>query len=238
MRKLLCGIAVAVLALVGSASLVGAQEAEEEHAEDGVHAVVEEIHHLEEEGEIEFNVAECAILALENNDEERCQESPSPIMPATNELIYGGLAFLVLLGVLWKFGVPAASRMMTERADKIRNSLDEAERAKTEAETILAEYQRQLADARAESARIVEEARADAEQVRRDTIARAEAEANELRQRNAEQVGAERDRVMGEMQGQVAALAIELAEKVVESNLDREANTRLIENYINSVGAR
>ena len=74
--------------------------------------------------------------------------------------------------------------------------------------------------------------------MRRDTIARAEAEANELRQRNAEQVGAERDRVMGEMQGQVAALAIELAEKVVESNLDREANTRLIENYISSVGAR
>lgn len=253
MRKLLAAIAVAVLALLTSASFASAQEesdhstevpdsgtegASGEEGDETINTIVEEIHQAEEEGLIEFNVAECAILALENNDEERCQESPSPIMPATNELVYGGLAFLVLLGVLWKFGVPAASRMMTERADKIRNSLDEAERAKTEAETILAEYQRQLADARAESARIVEEARADAEQVRRDTIARAEAEANELRQRNAEQVGAERDRVMGEMQGQVAALAIELAEKVVESNLDREANTRLIENYISSVGAR
>jgi len=251
MRKLLFGVAVAVVALLGPASLAGAVEPDEsdpstevpdsgteggaEEAGD-VEAVVEEIHLLEEEGAIERNVAECAVLALENNDAERCQESPSPIMPATNELVYGGLAFLVLLGLLWKFGVPAATRMMNERADKIRNSLDEAERAKTEAETILAEYQRQLADARAESARIIEEARTDAEQVRRDTIARAEAEANELRQRNAEQVGAERDRVMGEMQGQVAALAIELAEKVVESNLDRETNTRLIENYINSVG--
>ena len=187
MRKLLAAIAVAVLALLTSASYASAQEesdhstevpdsgteGSEEHGDDAIHGIVDDIHHAEEEGLIEFNVAECAILALENNDEERCQESPSPIMPATNELIYGGLAFLVLLGVLWKFGVPAASRMMTERADKIRNSLDEAERAKTEAETILAEYQRQLADARAESARIVEEARADAEQVRRDTIARA-----------------------------------------------------------------
>ena len=53
---------------------------------------------------IEFNVAECAILALENNDEERCQESPSPIMPATNELIYGGLAFLVGGIVFGHFG--------------------------------------------------------------------------------------------------------------------------------------
>jgi F-type H+-transporting ATPase subunit b len=238
MRKLLCGIAVAVLALAASATLAGAQEAEEEHAEDGIHAVVEEIHHLEEEGEIEFNVAECAILALENNDEERCQESPSPIMPATNELIYGGLAFLVLLGVLWKFGVPAASKMMTARAEKIRGDLDAAEAAKVEAETVLAEYQRQLADAKAESARIVEEARVQADQVGKDIKVRAEAEANELRQRNAEQVGAERDRVMGEMQGQVATLAIELAEKVVGSNLDREANTRLIENYIATVGTK
>jgi F-type H+-transporting ATPase subunit b len=238
MRKLLCGIAVAVLALAASATLAGAQEAEEEHAEDGIEAVVEEIHHLEEEGEIELNVAECAILALENNDEERCVEAPEPIMPATNELVYGGLAFVVLLVVLWKFGVPAASKMMTVRTEKIRADLDAAESAKAEAETVLAEYQRQLADAKAESARIVEEARVQADQVGKDIKARAEAEANELRQRNAEQVGAERDRVLGEMQGQVATLAIELAEKVVESNLDRETNTRLIENYIATVGTR
>ena len=43
---------------------------------------------------------------------------------------------------------------------------------------------------------------------------------------------------MGELQGQVSAIAIELAEKVVEHNLDHEANTRLIENYITSVGSR
>jgi F-type H+-transporting ATPase subunit b len=238
MRKLLCGIAVAVLALAASATLAGAQEADEEHAEDPIHDVVEEIHHLEEEGEIELNVAECAILALENNDEERCVEAPEPIMPATNELVYGGLAFVVLLVVLWKFGVPAASKMMTVRTEKIRADLDAAESAKAEAETVLAEYQRQLADAKAESARIVEEARVQADQVGKDIKARAEAEANELRQRNAEQVGAERDRVLGEMQGQVATLAIELAEKVVESNLDRETNTRLIENYIATVGTR
>jgi F-type H+-transporting ATPase subunit b len=125
---------------------------------------------------------------------------------------------------------------MDSRADKIRTSIDDAERAKNEAETVLADYQRQLAEARAESSRIIEEARAQAETVRRDIIARAEAEAVELRQRNAEQVAAERGRVMGELQGQVATLAIELAEKVVESNLDRDTNTRLIESYIATVG--
>jgi F-type H+-transporting ATPase subunit b len=236
MRKLLCGIAVAVLALVASATVAGAQE--EEHADDAVPAIVEEIHHAGEAGEVDTVVAECAILALENNDADRCQESPNLILPAKNELLWGGLSFLVLLLALWKFGIPAATKMSNERTEKIRKSLDDAETAKNESETVLAEYQRQLADARAESSRIVEEARVQAEQVAKDIKAKAEAEAAELRQRTAEQVGGERDRVLGEMQGQVASLAIELAEKVVESNLDRETNTRLIESYIASVGAR
>jgi len=62
-------------------------------------------------------------------------------------------------------------------------------------------------------------------------------EAQELRQRNAEQLEAERTRIMSELRGQVSTLAIELAEKVVEANLDRDANTRLIESYIAQVGS-
>lgn len=188
--------------------------------------------------EISHEAEECIHLLEEGQTVDACQEAPNPILPATNELLWGAFAFIVLFGLFaWK-GVPAVKGAMDARAQKISDSLDEAERAKVDAESVLAEYQRQLADAKAESGRIIEEARAQAEQVKRDLIAKAEAEAAELRQRNAEQVAAERGRVMGEMQGQVAALAIELAEKVVESNLDRETNTRLIENYINSVGAR
>jgi len=74
--------------------------------------------------------------------------------------------------------------------------------------------------------------------VRRDLQTRAEADIAELRQRNAEQIGAERDRVLSELSGQVKGIAIELAEKVVGANLDREANLRLIEDYINSVESR
>jgi F-type H+-transporting ATPase subunit b len=191
---------------------------------------------LAEEAGTTQAVAECVERAIVDNDIESCNKSPSPILPAKNEMIWGALSFLLLLGALWKFGVPAAKGMMDARTDRIRNDLDGAERARVEAETVLADYQRQLADARTESSRIIEEARQQAEQVRRDLTTRAEAEAADLRQRNADQVAGERDRVMGELQTQVGALAIELAEKVVESSLDREASQRLIESYINSVG--
>jgi F-type H+-transporting ATPase subunit b len=214
-RKLLGGLLLSVVALIAVSAPASAAEGNVRgHAEE------ECIHILEDGGSIDA-----------------CQAAPNPILPTVNEFIWGGIAFLVLLLLLGKFGFPAIKAGMDARAQKIADDLAAAENAKTEAESTQAEYQRQLADARAESARIIEDARSQGEVVRRDIIAKAEAEANELRQRNAEQVGAERDRVMGELQGQVATLAIELAEKVVESNLDRETNTRLIENYINSVGA-
>ena len=177
------------------------------------------------------------VEAAERHEEiKTCEESPNPILPATDEIIWGTLAFLVVFAGIAKFGYPAIKKGMDDRTERIQNDLDAAESAKTDAENVKVEYERHLADAKNEAARIIEEARQAADGVRRDLIARAEAEAAELRQRNIETVAGERDRVMVEMQSQVANLAIELAEKVVEASLDREANLQLIENFINNVG--
>jgi F-type H+-transporting ATPase subunit b len=217
---LLALIAALGLALVAPspAAAVDSEGGEGEEVEIG-HAEEECIHILEEGGSIDA-----------------CQEAPNPILPEDNEIIWGGLAFLVLFLALWKFGLPAIRSAMDARAERIRESLEDAERAKTEAESIKAEYERQLADARTEAGRIIEEARQAADAVRRDLVTRAEQEAAELRSRTTEQAEAERGRVLSEVQGQVAQLALELAERVVQANLDREANLRLIETYINDVG--
>jgi F-type H+-transporting ATPase subunit b len=53
-----------------------------------------------------------------------------------------------------------------------------------------------------------------------------------MRRRNAEQLEAERARVLSELRGQVAVLAVDAAERVVRANLDTEANRRLVEEYI------
>ena len=220
-RKLLAALALVLLGFFSFTGIAGAQE--------------------EGEGEHEFAdhaSEECAHILAEGGTPDDCQEAPSPILPATNELIWGGITFVVLLLAMAKFGLPAVRNMMEERTERIRGDLDAAETAKTEAVGIREEYARQLADAKTESARIIEEARQAADSVRRDLIARAEAEAAELRQRNVEQLDTERARIMGELQGQVATLAIELAEKVVEANLDAAANTRLIESYITSLASK
>jgi len=186
--------------------------------------------------EISHEAEECIHILEEGGEPEECHEAPSPILPATDELVWGAISFAVLVGVMWKFALPAVRKTMEDRTEKIRTSLAEAEQAKEESEALRAEYQAKLQEARTESAGIIEESRQAADAVRRDLIARAEAEAAQLRARNAEQIDAERARVMSELQGQVATLAIELAERVVGANLDRDANLRLIEDYIQSIG--
>jgi len=181
---------------------------------------------------------ECIKKLEEGKTIDDCQQSPNPILPATNELIWGGLAFVVLLGLMWKFGLPPVRKMLKDREDKIRGDLERAEEAKVEAEGVLEDYRRQLAEARTEASQIIEASREQAEEVRRELIAKAEADAAEVRQRAAEDARLAGDRVMAELRGSVADLSIELAEKVVGHNLDHDTQIELIESYINQVGSR
>ena len=181
---------------------------------------------------------ECIELLEQGKTIDDCQESPNPILPETNELVWGGLAFVVLLGLMWKFGLPRVRKMLKDREDRIRGDLERAEEAKVEAEGVLEDYRRQLAEARTEASQIIEASREQAEEVRRELIARAEADAAEVRQRAAEDARLASDRAMSELRASVATLSIELAEKVVERNLDHDTQIQLIESYINQVGSR
>ena len=85
--------------------------------------------------------------------------------------------------------------MLAERTAKIQGEMEKAEATRQEADALLAEYRQQLAGARDESNRIIEEARKTAEQLRRDVQAKAEEESQATVARAQEEIRAERDRV-------------------------------------------
>ena len=164
-------------------------------------------------------------------------KAKNPILPEGKELLWGSISFLIVFGLLaWK-AWPAIKAGLQARQDRIREDLAKAESARTEAETSLDEYKRQLADARNDASQIIEEARLQAEGVRQERVAAVETEIAELRARAAEDIRLATERAMGDLQSKVAELSIELAEKVVERNLDRQTQTALIESYINQVGS-
>jgi len=237
-RTWLAGAGVVAVVLFGVAAPAFAQEDEE--APEPV-TTSEEPESTSAEGEHEFSSKEaehCAELLEEGGKIDDCQQSPNPIVPAVNEMIWGTLAFLVLLIPMWKWGVPAVKNMMALREERIRTDLERAEEARTEGEAALEQYRAQIGDARSEAGRIIDEGRQSADEVRRELIARAEADAAEIRERAAQDVTLATERAMAELRSRVGELSIELAEKIVERNLDRDTQMALVESYINQVGAR
>jgi len=178
-------------------------------------------------------VSKCVEEAVANGSQaDTCLTSPNPILPETHELIWGSLAFIVLFVVMAKYAYPGVKKGMDARANKIKSSLDEAESTRSEAQQILDDYRRQLADAKSEGARIIEEARQAADKLRQDLKRQAEAEVTDIKARAQEDIAAQVDRAKADLQARVATLSVDLAEKIVERNLDRQTNLQLIETFI------
>jgi F-type H+-transporting ATPase subunit b len=154
------------------------------------------------------------------------------LLPATSELIAGIIAFGVVFLFIWKWAWPAINRSLESRQQAIGGQLKEAEATKLEAKSLLDDYRAQMADAKAEAGRIVDEARAQAETVRSDLVAKAEAEAGQIVGKAREDAANEKARALQEARQEVADLSIDLAEKVVGENLDRAAQHGLIERYL------
>ncbi len=163
--------------------------------------------------------------------------SKNPIIPEIFELVYSLIAFAVLVVLFKKFGFPAVKKGMEARTERIRDDLAKAESAKTEAEGVLGEYKKQLAGAKAESEKIIDEARQAAEKLKADSISRTNDEVAELKAKASADIESARSSALASLQSSVADIAIELAEKVVEKNLDRETNKRLIDSFIAKVGS-
>lgn len=181
---------------------------------------------------------ECIQILEEGGTVDDCQEAPSPILPEANELIWGALSFLVVFGALAKFGFPPIKKGLEDRAAKIQGDLDAAESAKAEVTSKAAEYDAKLAEARSEAARIIEEARQDADAYRAEKRDDADAEIARLKEQAQSDVESSKAQAITDIRGEVATLAIAAAEQVVGQSLDREANVALVEQFIDSVGAK
>jgi F-type H+-transporting ATPase subunit b len=136
--------------------------------------------------------------------------------------------FLILLGILYLFAYKPILRMMDQRSDRIRESLESADRAREEADRSQADTQRQLAEARVEGQKLIEQARELADRYRADEQAKARQEAETFVARAREDIQRERDSAIQEVRSHFADLAITTAEKVIERSLDRAAHTDLI----------
>jgi F-type H+-transporting ATPase subunit b len=183
--------------------------------------------------QVMFLLQEVELIVLEPEEEVSGIEL---LLPHQDELIAGLIAFVIVFFFVWKWAVPSLNKMLEARQAAIRADYEAAEAAKVEAQGLLDDYQDQLSGAKDEAAGIVDEARVAGDQVKSDIVARAETEAEQIKERAQGEIAGERERVSGELRRQVADLSIGVAEKVVGDSLDDDRQRQLVDRYIDDLG--
>jgi F-type H+-transporting ATPase subunit b len=153
------------------------------------------------------------------------------------EVIWGSLAFAIVVGILaWKAG-PFFKRSMVGRSERIEGQLAAAASERTAGEAERDRIKAALADSDTEAARIVEEARQTADALLSELEARAHADAAALRERATADLASAQRQAVADLTAEISRLALGAAEQVVANNLDADSQQALIEQYIAQVGA-
>ncbi len=175
---------------------------------------------------------ELAILAAEEEP-----EGIDLVLPEMKELWAGIIAFSIVFAFIRFLAWPRLIKPALERRQEaIVGQLREAESVKSEAESLLADYQAQVAGAKEEANQIIDEARTTADSMKSEIVTRAESEAASVLDKARTDVAVERERAAAALQGDVANLSLDMAEKVVAGSIDREAQAALVERYLDELG--
>jgi F-type H+-transporting ATPase subunit b len=160
------------------------------------------------------------------------EETPSLLLPTLPDLIWGTLAFvIVLVFVIWKV-LPRLNAALDARADAIEGGLKRAEEAQAGAKDALDQYKAQLAEARTEAASIREGARDDAKRIRAELVEQAQADAARIVANAQTQIEAERQSALVSLRAEVGAIAIDLASGVVGESLNDKRSQDIVDRFL------
>src|SRR6476469_6959437 len=150
----------------------------------------------------------------------------NPLIPPWGEVIIGTIAFVVLLFVMAKFVAPRFEQVFQARREAIEGGIERAEVMQAGAKDALEKYRAQLAEARSEAAQIRDQARAEGQQSTEELRAQAQEESARIVARGEEQLANARQQIVNELRGQIGALAVDLAGRVVGESLADDARRR------------
>ncbi len=138
------------------------------------------------------------------------------------------LVFLLFVAFCMKYVWPALKGVMEERKASIAQGLAAAEQAERKLGEAQSGAEQQRAEARAEAARIIEQARQRGNQMIEDAKDQARAEGERLLQAAQAEIGQEVNRARENLRRQVAALAVQGAEKVLEDSIDQSRHEQML----------
>jgi F-type H+-transporting ATPase subunit b len=149
--------------------------------------------------------------------------------------IWSLITFLLLVGLLYKFAYNPLIRLQQKRQDEIHEAIHEAEALRDEAEGLLADYKRQLAEARQEAELIVDRARKAGESTKAEVLEEARVQAEATLAKARQQIERDTSKALQQIREEVADLTIAATERVARSSLSGDDQLRLIQEALNEI---
>ncbi len=160
------------------------------------------------------------------------------VQPDPGLFIWTILTFLVLLALLAKFAWRPLLKALEDRQDSIRKSLEEAQEAREEMARVQRESAQMLASARVEAEAIVSRSRSDADRLKVELKREARAEADAIVRRAEGQIHIETEQALRQIRHAAVDMAVMIASKLIQRNLTKEDNDRLIDEALKQIEAR
>lgn len=139
---------------------------------------------------------------------------------------------LAIFFVARKFLFKPVHRLITNRQNEIDDLYGKANEAKKEAEGMRADLDHQLSEAKNEADRIIKEAVSRGEDREREIISKAQSEAAAILDKAADDAKREKRQALNEAKDEIASIAVSLAEKVMEKEVDKNVHASLVDDFI------
>jgi len=162
----------------------------------------------------------------------------NPVSVDPWQAIYTIVVFLCLMAILAKFGFKPILLGLKRREDFIRTSLDEARKAREQAEASLKEYEAKLDRARGEATAIVDEAHRAAEALRRHIEQEARASSDAIVDRAKREINLARDHALQSLFARTVELAASLAAAALRRQMSPEEHQRLVHDALHDLQER
>jgi F-type H+-transporting ATPase subunit b len=159
------------------------------------------------------------------------------VQPDPGLFIWTIITFVVLVTILIKFAWGPLLKALDSRQETIRKALDDAQRAKEELERLQQESAQIIRQARVDAESIISESRADGTRLREEMRQKAKAEADMIVQSAERQIQLETARALQQIRGEAIDLSVMMASKILQRNLSKEDDERLIDDTLKQMQA-
>jgi F-type H+-transporting ATPase subunit b len=149
--------------------------------------------------------------------------APEPAFPHAAEIIIGFVAFSVLVYVVGKYLWPSFTSSFDDTTSKIESGIERADKDQEDAQAQLERSRAKLAGVDTDTARIRDDARADAERIGEEIDAKARDEADRIVAQGRQSLEASRSRTVSDLRAETGRQSVELAQRIVEASLSDEA---------------